>query len=319
MTDTCNITVAVEDPLTNTNLTVFYDQMKGTYNIYHYSTYVTDTIKLIISILSIVADICIITVIIKDPKLRTNTNIYILHYSIWHIVFVTFFPLFYIFMDLLALVDFFPMIIYSRLWQIHRLSLSLIFLLGLCLALHWFVNIPSLHFVKCSTLFNTYGIYLPYLLISLKFAFEYFVKITSPLHVIYIFIALILLVFNFMDYRRKKDESNYKNYGLISSNIIIFFWLPVFVYDELISWSYGSATLHSIFLLTLFLPEWVSYSTSIALLIVLTKMDVNVKMMMFKMFCRRNKCCKDDVETLEEDEGDDDSNSVVTGNNIVYI
>uniref|UniRef100_A0A6P7GRQ3 Uncharacterized protein LOC114339991 isoform X2 n=1 Tax=Diabrotica virgifera virgifera TaxID=50390 RepID=A0A6P7GRQ3_DIAVI len=321
MENTFNIAEVEEDPLAEVNITEFYDQMEETYDILHYTSYFTDTIKFLLCILSIAADICIIIIIIKNPKLKTKTNMYILHYSIWHIVFVVFFPMFFVLFDQIPLVDVFPSFLLDIIFGTTGISVSLLFLLGFCLALDWFLNIHSPHFVKSSALFNNYAIYLIYLLAAFIFVIMYFVIEEYILEGIYYSIALSLVIFNFLYYSNKKNEDNFKSYGLLPANIIIFFWLPLFVFDELLTWSSESEqyTLSSILLYTMFLADWFSLTMSLVLIITLIRMDIDIEVAMLKLFNRRSKGYKDDVENLEKAENEDVPNSVVTDSNSVHI
>ncbi|XP_050518475.1 uncharacterized protein LOC126892791 [Diabrotica virgifera virgifera] len=311
MADTSNIADIEDDPFAEVNMTVYYEQMKQTWDILNYTSYFTDTIKIILSILSIAADICIITIIIKNPKLKTKTNIYILHHSIWHIVSVTVFSLFFALSDLVEWFNTFPMVVYSTFWKMHVASVTLVFLFGLCLAFDWFLNIHSPHFVKFSALFNKYAIYLIYIVAALFDTIEYFVHMFI-LSGLYIFVVLSLSLFNFLDYRSNKKEVNLKNYGLASANIIIYFWFPFFLYDQLLEWSYGSFTWHTIVLYTMFLSEWFSLSVSLALIITLIRMDIDIKVAMLKIFNRRSRRYQDVVETLEEAENEDVAITIAT-------
>ncbi|XP_050518474.1 uncharacterized protein LOC126892789 [Diabrotica virgifera virgifera] len=319
MAETFDIAKVEEDPFADVNnMTAFYDEIQKTYDILHYTAYFTDTIKLIICILSIVADFCIITIILKNPKLKTITNIYILHYSIWRIVFMSFFPMFYGFLDLVDLADSIPMIVFWIFVEMNDLSIAVIFLFGLFLALDWFLNIHSPNFVKSSALFNKYAIYLIYVVAALVFTLVHFVGMVI-LDGLYIVVALSLSVFNFLDYRNPKNENNLKNYGLVPSNIIIFFWLPIFAFEHFLTWSYGHVTLYSILIFTIFLAEWFSLSMSLVLFITLIKMDRNIEIAMHNIFNRRNRRSRDDVEILEEAEIEDVPNSVATESNSVYV
>uniref|UniRef100_A0A6P7GNN0 Uncharacterized protein LOC114341021 n=1 Tax=Diabrotica virgifera virgifera TaxID=50390 RepID=A0A6P7GNN0_DIAVI len=314
MAETSDIDEVEGDPFGDKNMTAFNEQMEETYDILHYMSYLTDSIAFLICILSIVADICIITIIMKTPKLKTKTSIYILHYSIWHILFMTGFLL----VNLRQLFDTFSMVLYLVL-HLTTISLMLILLLGLCLALDWFLNTHSPHFVKSSALFNKYAIYSLYILASVIHTVVYFAEVFI-INGLYYFVAVSLSVFNFLDYRSKKNEINLKNnYGLVPSNIIIYFWLPIIVHPVLLNRTYGSFTLHSIVLYTQFLSGWFSLSASLALIIALIKMDVNIEVAILKIFNRIKMRCKDDVETLEEAENEDVPNSVAIDNNSVYI
>uniref|UniRef100_A0A6P7GKK1 Somatostatin receptor type 2-like isoform X4 n=1 Tax=Diabrotica virgifera virgifera TaxID=50390 RepID=A0A6P7GKK1_DIAVI len=303
MAESFDIAKVEEDPLAEVNLTVFYEQIKEAYDILHYTSYFTDTIKFLLCIISIVADICIITIITKNPKLKTVTNRYILHYSIWHIVFMVFFPMFFVLFNQLHLVDILKSVIPFIIFKINSISLSLLFLVGLCLALDWFLNIYSPHFSKSSALFNKYGIYLLYSIDALIFIIGCIVEVFI-LNGLYYFVALCLLVFNFLHYRSNKNENNLKNYGLIPANIIVFFWLPLFIHDELLMWSIGSCTLYITVLYTMFLADWFSLTMSLVLIIALIRMDINIKVAMLKLFNRRNIRYNNDVETLEKAEND---------------
>uniref|UniRef100_A0A6P7GKJ2 Uncharacterized protein LOC114339990 isoform X1 n=2 Tax=Diabrotica virgifera virgifera TaxID=50390 RepID=A0A6P7GKJ2_DIAVI len=308
MVEAFDIDEVEEDPFADRNISVFYEQIKQTYDILHYTAYFTESIKLILSILSIVADTCIITIIIKNRQLKTNTNIYIyiLHYSVWHIVAITIFPLFRELCHLLNIVHIFLIMLYYYCWKIYIASLSLIFLFGLCLAFDWFLNIHirSPQFVKPSALFNKYAIYLIYIFAAVFNTIDQFVN-TFGIIGFYILVVLPLSLFNFLDYSSKNKESNLKNYGLVLSNIIVFFWLPCFVYDKLLMWSFGSFTFHSIVLYTIFLSQWLSLSVSLVLIVALVRMDVDIKVAMLKIFNRRSGSSKDDVEILEDGENED--------------
>ncbi|XP_050518462.1 uncharacterized protein LOC126892788 isoform X1 [Diabrotica virgifera virgifera] len=321
MENTFNIAEVEEDPLAEVNITEFYEQMEETYDILHYTSYFTDTIKFLLCILSIAADICIIIIIIKNPKLKTKTNMYILHYSIWHIVFVVICPIFFVLLDQLHLVDIFPSVFFSIIYEVIGISVLLLFLLGFCLALDWFLNIHSPHFVKSSALFNKYAIYLIYLLAAFISVIMYFVFEEYIPEALYYSIALSLVIFNFLYYSNKKNENNFKSYGLFPANIIVFFWLPLFVFEELLTWSSESDqyTLSSILLYTMFLADWFSLSMSLVLIITLIRMDTDIEVAMLKLFSRRNKGYKDDLETLEKAENEDVPNSVVTDSNSVHI
>lgn len=301
----------VEDILVNVNK--FDRDMKWTYTVLGYLQYFTSTIQLATGILVIFANIFLIIVFCKNPKLRTNTNKLILHYAIWHLICTTFASAFVHFMKIISLTNQIPMLIFYIVFEIDKLSLLLTYLFAMGLAVDWLFTIYNFKLQQRFNMVYKYLIFIIYLFSFVYFVVQFALLLTNFWffrriinEVLYFSILLFFIFINYLFYKNKSYEDNYKSYALSIANIIIFFWLPLKIYRYLLNYSHGYYILHSVFVLTAWIPEWFYYSTNIVIIIMLRKLDTQFGNAYSLTFKKRENNSKDFVENKLYEIADDD-------------
>lgn len=109
------------------------------------------------------------------------------------------------------------------------------------------------------------------LLLTLEKYWNYHILLLTS-KILYFSFVLFIIVCNIVQYKRRNVD-NKDTYILNIASILILFWLLEYFYDELLTWSYGSYTLYTIFLFTMDIPQLFAYSTPIAIITILKTND----------------------------------------------
>uniref|UniRef100_A0A6P7GBC9 Uncharacterized protein LOC114339994 n=1 Tax=Diabrotica virgifera virgifera TaxID=50390 RepID=A0A6P7GBC9_DIAVI len=175
--------------------------------------------------------------------------------------------------------------------------------MGLGLGLDWLFNFHDPSFGTRCRWFNSYLIYImhgfagiEFILIISTSAMIHYIHGLWMLRLLYFLILTIIFTLNWINYWTK-EHKNTIFYGLTLSNVIILYWLPLLIYNSLKMIFFGSTTIYSILLFTSFIPEWLSLSSTLVVILALVKLDSYFAVKFWNIF-RRNKI-NGEVESLE--------------------
>ncbi|CAH1104913.1 unnamed protein product [Psylliodes chrysocephalus] len=314
------IEILENDPLQEANLTTFYQQMKSTYETLSTVSYFTDIIKIIIIIFVILVDIFLIDILRCNSKLKTKVNQIILHYSVSHILFTICHTLVFDFIIVTGLILYLPSILFDILYFFQNFGLLLNYIFSFGLGMEWLCTVYNPYFGQHCKTINNYSIIMFYLIgaglcgiqVGFMFTSYWYVESIIP-KMIYLVCLMFILVCNLFQYKRR-NIANKDTYVLSIANVLILFWVPLFIYDEfLMYWTYGSYILYTIALFTIDIPQWLTFITPIAVVIILRRHDEQFR----RAIDRRSMwLLKNSDENSEED---DEQNNVTSDTNIFNV
>ncbi|XP_018568592.1 uncharacterized protein LOC108908896 [Anoplophora glabripennis] len=312
-----NHTEYVEDPFGDLDEEYLkYFDREPVYLALSYVVLVTSIVKIILCLCVIVVDILLIYVITKFKRLQSTVNGYIKHYAIFNILYLAASSLVYITSTYFCLG-----------FQIDYASLLFSFLFAFALGLDWLVMTfkPELGLkIKNGYKHLTLSIYIlgcVKFLVGSGLCFtvhsSFHVAESTTLTVIYISILLFLLVLDCLNFRHRSSIRPTKTvYSLTVANIIVLFWLPMFVYRIWHKIQTYEEVTELIFWYTEFIPELISSSISIVILVVLVRANKNFRMAFAKIFKRSVRHYSNEGENL--DESDDETTYPRVDSNVFY-
>lgn len=284
------------DPLQESNLTTFYDQMKSNHETLKYFNTITEILRILLTILLILIDIFLIHIFRRHPKLTSKINQYIIHYSICHIIFLVSQSLVFDVFILFRLLRYLPRFVFGVCHIIQHFTILLGYLFALGIGLEWLYAVYCPNFGQYIRFIYNHSIVIFYFigcgiyvtLVTLKLCYEWFAEFILWMIMYSCFIVFILAC-KYLQYRRR-HLLHENNYFLNISMVLILFWLPLYIYSELLSWAHGSHLPYTIILYTMLIPEWFAVSTPIGLVIILREHDEHVRRAIdTKSFCGLKK------------------------------
>nr|XP_023026173.1 uncharacterized protein LOC111514166 isoform X2 [Leptinotarsa decemlineata] len=269
------------------------------------SSMITDLIKFLLCLCVIAADIFLITIICKTKKLKTKTNSFIVNYAIFNMISIVAIPLFEI---LRAITRFNFGRFYCIVEQIESSSILFCHMFGFGLAFEWFFVVFYSSPGKFFSNIHKYSVYLIYVIGTIQFLSTVPFCLTDDWivrhmidRVTFVGICGFLGVCNYFSYKRTSGMDDNK-YALTAANIMVFFWLPLFLYDELFIHNGSSMTLYFILEITLFIPDWLAYGSPIIVIISLGKSNKYFQMAYSRAFKRSVRKYASDEDGLDESE-----------------
>lgn len=267
--------------------------------------FITTIMKFFIFLVVIAADLFLLVAICRNARLRCKTNSYFIHYAAFNIVAVVATPLFYILMELLNIHPMAGMFWYHCVVvQIEATALGMCFLMGVCLCLDWVFEVYNPEWKKKFQVIYNNSIVISYVICFCKVFFTMgscFDTVGTRWFFTYFYVTILVIdVATNVLRNRLKPEPNKKSYSLNAANVIILFWIPLFLYE--ISWICfkRSSILEDVLTLISFIPEWIGYGSPIVLLVVLGKTSKDFKKVFIRMFKRSAKDY--DEDELDESE-----------------
>ncbi|XP_057660237.1 uncharacterized protein LOC130896272 isoform X1 [Diorhabda carinulata] len=326
MTDVQNVTKLANDPL-DANEKDFHDRILQTYLIIGYMDYVTENVRVMINLLSVAANVFIIVIMKKSNKFTSKTDRLIFHYAVWHTIYSFSYDLIEDFLGVTGLYIHVPFVVYMILFEIAKSGLYLVYFFSLGLGIDWLLNIHNFKLGERCSRFNENLLYVMYgmgiflsiiVFISLWFSYIYWKIKSITSKTIYYSIFFIILVLNKLE-RTNESASNKQSYNLTVANIIIFPWMPLYIYQQLLSFTYGHFILHSVVLYTIFLPQWICSCNSIVIFMILFNLNKYFELGFWGLFKRRAKNYVVDTEKLVENEEDNNQESRTVPSDQIYL
>ncbi|CAH1104912.1 unnamed protein product [Psylliodes chrysocephalus] len=307
------------DPLQEANITSFYEQMKSTYRTLDYYKNFTFIITILLMSLLVMIDIFLIEIFRRHPKLKTKINQYIFHYVISHLLFIISKYLFFYIFILTGLVNYISTIVFYIMLIFSGFASGMCYMLGLGLGVEWLCIVYNKNLEGNVRFLYNYPIIISYLIggviygiliILMFYSLHVGIAISKILDLLFI---LFILICNCLRYKRRHLD-NKNNYILNIASILILIWVPAFIYEELMTWSYGHYTLYTILLFTSEIPELFAVSTPIVLVIILKSHDEYFR----KVIDRRNLWTLKSFDGNSEDE-DEMEYTVNSDTNIINV
>lgn len=288
------------------------DPFETTTNKYHFIQTqlapITNMITSTLCVCAVFSDIIIIVTILSLKKLHSPSNIYLMRLTLFNCLYFLIAGPFFILFEHTPLSSYYNSKYLCTLLQAERTCLSFCFLFTFGLCFQWLVSSNSQLGDKFSRILK----YLPYVLYSLgttKFlaamglCFTEYSHASAVIHdIIYFATFIFCSIVNVVDF---KCGLQVKDLSGISSNIIVFCWLPIYIHKYLykISVKIGDDNLAKIVLEQgKFLFEWPSYASALTIFVIFS-IEINLLQEIRKIqVCRRSKQSYHFANQLEEEE-----------------
>lgn len=296
-----NSTRYMDDPFGDVGEEMFPDDRRDTvYIVLYYTLLVTNVIKLILCLSTIIADILLIYAITKFRRLKSTVNCYIRHYAIFNILHLLGGPLVHL--------------VYGEYESclehaVDKSALIFNFLFAFGLGFDWLtltfkpeIGMKIGNFYKYSSL----SLYVIGCLMSLGFCVLCYRDFSHLrfLSITYLSVLLFILVLDYLTFKHKNAVRFTKPvYSLTVANIIVLFWLPAFVDIHLHELLAHKEMVQIILSFIMFIPEWLSCSISLVIVVVLVNVDKHFKMSFAKIFRKSLRNYNGDNESLDKSEG----------------
>ncbi|CAH1104909.1 unnamed protein product [Psylliodes chrysocephalus] len=327
MPEKLNFTEFDDDPFADTgsDTPIQEELLTSVYSVVYYSMFFTETVKLFLSIILVVADSYLAITIYKDKK-QTKSKKLIMHFAIIHILLFVSSPLLYILMDITNIMNYVKGEFYLCLLAIEQLSCILSLLLASGLAMEWLIMVYNPKFNGVIKFFYNNLIMIFYIVTLSQFiiqfvslAFEERWLISHFIFRISLFVVSLLLIWcNYLKYRNRISMQAKKGYSLIVANIITFSWIPLYILDILLHYTSDYRIFHAILLLLWFIPEWLAFGNTLIVMYVLAKYNIYFQNYYDKLF-KRGVRYRDDEEYLNESFDESSTKNVTTTYENVYV
>ncbi|KAJ8967488.1 hypothetical protein NQ314_002802 [Rhamnusium bicolor] len=257
----------------------------------------TDYLSIPLCAGAILANLLLITVILKYKRLKNRTNFYMLNFAVFHTCYIISTPLFYIVLDLF----------YNSELEVHWYCVWIRvenFAIGLILTFVGGFGIDAFFEKIRPSWFGKYE--RRYLYLFSFFYFSHFLMYVTAASVClktgfsnnfsfyflttYYFVILISVLY--VNYKEKKMETNFKlstpnkAYALNISVIILLCWIPLFIFYNLMNIFKNIQKVEHILWYTAFLPEYLAYCCSIIIVCKLWKSSKHFRAAFRKVFRR---------------------------------
>lgn len=281
---------------------------------------ITDIIELFVYTAIVTADVFLIIVILRNPKLKAiRSNKLIMHFCIFNTILILSYPLISIFFPLLGWNKYFNWDFYCLEVQLESTGILGLFLIGFGLSFHWFITINSQIVNPVFQKFNDNSILITYTLCLLKLIIDIplcFLTHTGWSMLAVIILILFIIIFLLVSDCKIKTIDKQKNYPLTVANIIILSWMPLFILHFLSEFIRHEFMMRTFLDVIFFIPEFLAYGSPIIIIFWLGSVKKQFKSA-FKKTLSRFKCSSNvdyiiDEETEDEEELNNGGNEAVT-------
>ncbi|XP_072399534.1 uncharacterized protein [Diabrotica undecimpunctata] len=302
--DFINETEYESDPFANVPEDVIEGQYPRSINAHGYYLMVITIIKLFLVLAVLIVNIFLVIVILRFRRLHAiRSNIYILNMSILNIIYYLCSPLFYIICHLFSAYEQASVLIL----QTQSTLLTLYTTFALTMGIDWFLMVSKPQLMKRFQQRYKYVIFAIYILFFIEWivAFIYseveHIARANSFTIFYVIYAAILTVLNILKRRMEiRLESKNTEYAFIVSNIVIYCYLPIFLFHLLLL--VPSAFVDKVLLYLEIIPEFIETGHPILVIYMLWRLNKYFKMAFSKSFTRSVQSYEDDNLDVSEND-----------------
>lgn len=274
-------------------------------NVFGYYFIVTTIIKLILILAVIAGNIFLAIVIIRFKRLRAvRSNVFILHLCILNIVYYLCSPLFLTLGHIMSSYE--TVTTFTLQTQMTLLTLYMTF--AVCLAVDWFLTAKKSQYMKLSEKYYRFiyvAMYLLFLIewaISLAYSEIQHVARAGLFFIFYVIYLIVLIVLNILKKKLNlRSQAKKTEYSLSVSNIIIFSFLPIFLFHINLHIVVDNVAIVMLFL-EIF-PALIEIGHPLWIIYLLGRQNKYFKMAYYKSFKRSVRGYVDeDLDAISEEE-----------------
>lgn len=253
----------------------------------------TDYISVVLCIVVILADILLVTVILKYNRLRTRNNYFMLNFALFHILYIVSTPFFYLILD----------IFYGSSLEVHwyctwirlenmGIGLGLTFATGFAVdtyleaqKIHWFKKYEERYLYVFSFFYFTHFILY---LISAGICFNSGMGNNFNFYFLtfYYLILLTITVYVYIKHQKMRILQS-KKYSFEVSLMIMLIWLPLYLWYNAINLFFGiEYVTDTVLWYSAFIPEFLAYLSSVMVVWKLWKSNKHYKIAFRKLLLR---------------------------------
>lgn len=258
-----------------------------------YLALATDYINIILCIVVVFADLLLVVVILRYKRLRTRNNYFILNFSIFHIIYIISTPFFHFILDLF----------YGGHLEVHwyctwirfenmGIGLGLTFITGFGVdtyleeqKFYWFKKYDERYLYVFSFF---YCIHFLLYLVSSSICFN--IGIGNNFNFLFLtcYYIMLLSIALYFNYKQKKIRMFHsKKFTIEVSLMVLLSWMPLFIWYNAINKFFGLEYItDTVLWYCAFLPEFLAYLSSIAVVWKLWKSNKHYKVAFRKLLRR---------------------------------